>query len=418
MVERRVSATPGVAEEEPLLSRSLRLFADAAGRLVRRDPSPTRSDRRRWDRQLHLVMVGDDVRAGGGMAAVAEIYRRHGLFEARRIVYVPTYVSNRATAMLWHFAKAFANISRQLAYGNVSGLHIHTAARGSFWRNLSIAGLAKLFGKPYILHVHDGYFAVFYQHQGKLRKRLVLWALGAAHRVVCLTRSWGDVIQAIDSRIAVSVVPNPVVPDVATLQRRTPDRIANGLVLFLGRLNAQKGVIDLLDAAAHLAGDFPRLRLVLAGDGETELVQEMIRERGLADRVELPGWVSGSTRADLLSRAQILVLPSHFEGLPMAILEAMELGIPVVATRVGGIPDIVRNGVDGYLVPPRDTQALAEALARLLRNPEHALELGRSGRARVHQHFLPEHVLPQIERIYDDVFISMAGPDAHASRQR
>ena len=139
---------------------------------------------------------------------------------------------------------------------------------------------------------------------------------------------------------------------------------------------------------------------VIAGNGTVETARERAAALGLADRVEIPGWVDAATVSSLLATADIFVLPSHNEGLPVAILEAMGAGLPVVATPVGAIPELVIANENGILVPPGSASALAGALAALIRNPELRIRLGNSARHRVERHFRLEGTAERFVTLY------------------
>jgi glycosyltransferase involved in cell wall biosynthesis len=165
-----------------------------------------------------------------------------------------------------------------------------------------------------------------------------------------------------------------------------PPPTANRLVC-VGRLCEQKGQLLLLEAIERLGGEGISLQLVLAGDGEMRPdVERAIAERGLADSVTITGWIDiERVRAELL-RADALVLPSFAEGLPVVIMEAMALGRPVISTLIAGIPELVRDGIDGFLVPSGDVQALADAIRRFLLLDEHSVaRMAASCRERVRE---------------------------------
>jgi glycogen synthase len=155
-------------------------------------------------------------------------------------------------------------------------------------------------------------------------------------------------------------------------------------VLFLGRLHRQKGVDTLIRALPLLP---PEATVTLVGDGpERATLRRLASDLGVADRVTVTGFVPHGMVPGLLAGADVVVLPSRYEELGTALVEAMAAGRPVVASHVGGIPELVRDGVDGLLVPPDDAAALAKAVTRVLANPVLAAELGASGRARVAGH--------------------------------
>jgi len=160
---------------------------------------------------------------------------------------------------------------------------------------------------------------------------------------------------------------------------------ASRSLVCVGRLTPQKGQLLLLDAVAALRAEGVELELTLAGDGELRpALEQRIRELGLEKAVAITGWVSSGEIRALLRSARALVLPSFAEGLPVVIMEALAMARPVVASWVAGIPELVRPGESGWLVPPGDTAALIEALREVLCAPAHELDRrGRSGRERV-----------------------------------
>ncbi len=169
-----------------------------------------------------------------------------------------------------------------------------------------------------------------------------------------------------------------------------PDRRDDeGFFLFVGRLRIRKGVEVLFDALAALGdGAGPSLRI--AGDGEHRRALERAASRfGVAERVEFLGRRDAAEIRSLLRRCRALVVPSTYEGMPLVILEAMEEGTPVVASRVSGIPEVVSDRVTGWLVPSEDPGALAAALGDAWMDPEEARRRGRAGRERLDRDFRP-----------------------------
>ena len=171
------------------------------------------------------------------------------------------------------------------------------------------------------------------------------------------------------------------------------------LVVAVSRLNPMKGIDDFLEAAALLAGRFPEARFVIVGDGSSRReLEAQTRMLGLLERVVFTG-----TRLDvetILAQAAISVAPSLSEGLSNVVLESMAAGLPVVATRVGGTPEILDDGVTGLLVPPCDALALAGAIGRLLGDEALALRLGAAARTRAVHHFSAQHMVLQTESLY------------------
>ena len=190
----------------------------------------------------------------------------------------------------------------------------------------------------------------------------------------------------------------PRAPMLAALGLEEGDRVIG----LAGRMTPQKGHEFLLEAVARLAPRFPRLRCVLAGDGPLRaMLEARAAALGITHRCRFLG--PRADVADVLSVVEIVTLPSRSEGLPFALLEAMALGKAVVASTVGGNPEVVEDGRTGFLVPTADVAALADALARLLDRPDEAGAMGARGRVRVRDHFTLTRTTRALEELYLDL---------------
>jgi glycosyltransferase involved in cell wall biosynthesis len=174
------------------------------------------------------------------------------------------------------------------------------------------------------------------------------------------------------------------------------------LVGSVGRFRPQKGYADLLVAMKQVKENAPTARLLLVGDAELQAdLEAKAMSLGLDEVVTFAG-----VRTDvpeILTALDVFVLASLWEGMPNAILEAMAAGLPVVATAVGGTPEVVVDGVTGLLVPPRDPTALAQAITRLLDDPDLRQRMGRAGRERVLQHFSVEQMVKRTQTLYEQL---------------
>jgi glycosyltransferase involved in cell wall biosynthesis len=158
--------------------------------------------------------------------------------------------------------------------------------------------------------------------------------------------------------------------------------------LFVGRLRIRKGVEVLLEALKGL----PECRLLIAGDGEHRTALERrAAELELGAAVRFLGRCEAARVRGLLRRARALVVPSIYEGMPLVVLEAMEAGVPVIASAVSGIPEVVEDGGTGWLVPPEEPEVLADALAEAWSDPAEAARRGAAGRRRIDEQFRPAH---------------------------
>jgi glycosyltransferase involved in cell wall biosynthesis len=179
----------------------------------------------------------------------------------------------------------------------------------------------------------------------------------------------------------------------------SPDELVVGIV---GRLVPIKDVATFLRAMSLLGEGLPRLKVVVAGDGEDRpALQRIAADLGLNDRCRFLGW-----RSDLPSiyaALDVLALSSINEGTPVSIIEGMAAGVPVVATRVGGVPDVVRHGRDGLLVEPRNPQALASAISQVLSDRILAESLGSEGRRSALAQFDISRLVSDIGALYSEL---------------
>lgn len=340
-----------------------------------------------------IVMLGTDLRSPGGMTAVVQAYKAGGLFEEWPVRYLATYHRAGAMNKLWTAALALVRFCAWVAAGQVCAVHAHVAARGSFWRKSVFLLIGSAAGARTVFHLHDGSFPAWYASRGGMARRIVRWVLRRMDCVVVLTQGWRVPIANIEPRARLAVLPNPVI-----LPMRRASPVASE-VLFLARLWREKGIYDLLAAAATLRGRVPDLHLICAGDGDLVQVQEQAQQLGLADKVTLPGWVAGEAKDRLFERACVFVLPSHAEGLPMGVLEAMAWGVPVIAANVGGIPEALGTEA-GVMFAPGDVAALATHLEHLLADAVLRRRLGAAGQRRAAEFFGSERVLTALGALY------------------
>lgn len=347
-----------------------------------------------------IVMIGTLPDTQGGVSAVVGVLRAGGLFERCGVDYLPTHRDGKTWPKLRTALQGWLRYLSFLITRKVALVHGHMASRASFWRKLFFFLPAFFLRVPVVVHLHGGEFQQFHgKESSSWARRLIRFVFEHAARVIVLSESWRTWAQMTFPAARVQVVHNPVaIPAPAPFSAR-----ATQTLLFLGRLGKGKGTYDLLEAVARLVGRFPDIRLLLGGDGELEQVQARAAALGIAEKVDLLGWVDGDDKRALLAQTAVYVLPSYNEGLPMSVLEAMAAGLPVVATAVGGIPAAVTDGSEGFLIAAGDIQALADRIARLLEDAELRKLMGERARQRAISTFSMEKIVAQIEDIYREL---------------
>lgn len=223
------------------------------------------------------------------------------------------------------------------------------------------------------------------------------WAYKAAHAVVANSSA----ARAQLERENVGADKLRLIPNGLDLSRFTPrpPRSVRRRVVMVANLRPEKGHDTLLAAAPRILAHFPDATFTLAGDGPRRApLEALARELGVASRVRFLGECRDV--APVLAEGDLFVLPSRSEAFPNALIEAMAAGLPVVATDVGGIPEVVRPGDNGQLVPPDDPGALAGAVMALMDDPETAARLGRSAREDVERHYSIDRMVRRFEDLY------------------
>jgi glycosyltransferase involved in cell wall biosynthesis len=336
--------------------------------------------------------------ARGGMRSVVVNYRDDGFIDQQGITLIHSYADKGFVGRQLLLIRALISYLFRLLTQKVELVHCHAAMRGSFWRKALFAGLARRFGVPVLLHLHGSEMKGFYESQSPRVRRLIARQLELANAVLVLSDSWKKFILEIAPRSKTIVVPNYVrVPD--SLERPARQDVT---VLFLGLLGQRKGIYDLLEAFARARRQNPMLKLVVGGNGEIAEAKRLAHKLGVEESVTFLGWIDEAKRREMLTHSDIFVLPSYNEGLPMSVLEAMAYGLPVIATPVGGISELITDGLDGRLVAPGDVAALERELLDLARAPELRHALGEAGHRRVTEHYADTVVLPLLHSIYDE----------------
>lgn len=198
---------------------------------------------------------------------------------------------------------------------------------------------------------------------------------------------------------------NQITEDQRALLRKEL-QIQQGQIILgsVARIDPKKDLITLLRAVAQVARSHPEVRLLVIGGGFPDYLQKLetlVHSLGIKTRVDFLGFRNDAQA--LLSICDISLLSSITEGLPNALLESMLLGKPIVATSVGGVPELIRNGIEGWLVPPRKPECFANRIIDLIENPDHATRMGAAGRSKAQRNFSSESLVQNTQQIYSEL---------------
>ena len=292
-------------------------------------------------------------------------------------------------------------------------VHIHTCSGFSFYRATLDMLVAKQHGCRVVLHIHGAAFDVFHAQAGFPGRRMIAWSLERADRVIALSDGWRDKLRAMAPKAHVVVVENAVDAPAAVTGK---DDDAPCHFLLLARMDVWKGIDDLLDACATLPADGLKFEVTLAGPagsaGDAAELDRKIRSRSLEETVRYVGEVIGEGKADLLRMADAYVQPSHHEGMPIAILEAIAHGLPIVATRVGAVPEVITHGLEGQLVSPHAPDELARAMQELAANRQRRGAMSRAARELAESRFSVSRLRDDLVAVYDDLTTVRSGDES------
>lgn len=338
----------------------------------------------------------------GGISSVVMNYTGSPLTRDYSLDVIETHADGNGRYKAKVMLKAVVQATKRALTAPPDIVHVHVGDFPSLYRKALILLPFRLAKSKKLLHFHGAAFVSQYEAKGPLEKWLVRRIICSFDKVICLSRSWQDDLRRLFGVRNSVVVQNSVpLPD-ETAPKRAPG--APLQLLFLGLIGDRKGLFDLLDAAEILAEQGVDVRLDVGGVGEVERLEARIEASAqLKSRIRFHGWVGLERRRELCLAANVFVLPSYAEGMPMAVMETMAFGLPIVSTPVGGIPELVAPGRNGYLVTPGDVTGLAAAIRTL--NDDEALraQMGRRSRQVIETGFDFATHLSRIGDVYDSL---------------
>jgi len=294
--------------------------------------------------------------------------------------------------------KRMINLDRILRNGNFSTIHLLSTGGLGFFRNTLHILIAKRYAVKSIFHLL-GQIDDLYRNSGFFLRRMVSFCLDRADVNIVQSPLLAEFVRHITRSPVYSIVNGVKVRDMTP-----PDGFAHSLgdrvrVITLGYLGHQKGTFDILNVVKRIKNDHPELEFVFVGGGEVELFRNKAVEMGISGHTIFLGSVEDAVRIKLLQEADIFLLPSHAEGQPIAILEAMSAGLPVISSTVGSIPEVVMEK-NGFLIPPGDLELLQRYLSILVRDGKLRENMGRNNALEAKYKFQVERVINQIDEIY------------------
>lgn len=341
-------------------------------------------------------MIGPNPSGKGGIASVASGMIKAGFLQKHNIEYIISHEYTGSVLKGLVFLRAEALVLSKCIFDRPTVVHIHASIKGSFFRKSMILWTVRLFGCKTIFHLHSGYFKQYVAESNSFRRWWMQKTLKKSTIVIALSKSWAAFLTEFAPGCNVEVIPNSIaLHNVNSHLTEMPFRI-----LFLGVITESKGVFELLEAVSILKPSFPEIKLILGGSGDLNLLNAKAEVLGIAANIETPGWIEADKKNEELANASIFALPSHHEGLPMSMLEAMSAGKAVIVTPVGGIPEVITDGENGLLVPVKSSEVLASAIRRLFENKTLHQTLKINARNTIVTTYQSDVVLTKLSALY------------------
>lgn len=307
-----------------------------------------------------VLMVGPSIKLKGGIATVIKNYQSFDFFNKDfKVNYMGTIFTDNKFVNILIFPIVIVRYF--IAIFNKDIIHIHMASYGSFKRKAILVRIAKMFDKNVILHVHGAEFHLFYEKSNDKFKMYIKHILDKVDYVIALSEEW---------KMRLGKITNTDIVVIYNSVNIASKNLYNQLALnitFMGRMDARKGVYDLLDIATAIKKIDRNLVITLCGDGDKDEVESIVRKRML-DNVVVLGWIDKDKKEDVLNNTLINILPSYNEGMPMSILEAMGRGIPTISTIVGGIPEIIKNNENGFIIEPGNKREMVRLIEFIVKD--------------------------------------------------
>lgn len=313
----------------------------------------------------NILLVGPCTeRTKGGMATVIKSILNDDVLNKRfHIEYV---VSHAEIAFLPKFLLAIKALGKIcFEHRNFEVLHLHVADGASFYRKGIMAVFAKMVGMKVIFHLHAAGFDNFYSRLSWFGRKFASLFFHSSSKIVVLSEFWKKYLIEEGVTKNIIILSNSI--NTNMYKRFINPNCEFLSFLFLGRLCKRKGIYDLLEVINKLKNDknTTGIKFFVAGDGDIEGVSRLVNHYGLKETIHVLGWVDDHAKIELLKKVDFIVLPSYEEALPMSLLEGLASGKILISTNIGGIPDLISDGVNGFLLKPGDQNGLFDTFIKI-----------------------------------------------------
>ena len=343
-----------------------------------------------------VLIVATSHKTHGGITAVINAHKRGAQWQKYHCRWIETHRDGGTFCKLAYLLRGFTEYVFLLPWYDI--VHIHVGAPPSAIRKTVFLGLAKLCRKKTIVHLHA------FSPESSIRSNrrgVYKYLFEYADRVIVLSKYWQREVRETFPDLSpekVRILLNPCVAEVRTEKYETKKQL-----LFAAVLNGRKGYADLIRAFAKIAPKHEDWKIVFAGSGEIEQAKELAKRLRIENQTEFLGWVNGEKKDRVFKESAAVCLPSYAEGFPMTVLDAWAYGKPVIATPVGGLPDMATDGKNVLMFEPGDINALADKMEVIITDESLRKRLSDEALKLAQTTFNPENINRQLGEIYKEV---------------
>jgi glycosyltransferase involved in cell wall biosynthesis len=345
-----------------------------------------------------ILMVGPAFDCPGGIAAAAEMQYQYLVSKKYKVFFLASTIEGRFIYRVFYTFASYVKFIKMIATHKIWLIHIHSSSNRSFYRKLFYIIIARRLGKKVILQIHPERFHHFYRSAHNYIRGYIKRIFKEVDAIIVLSSSIKRSFSEISPQSNIIVLSNPVCSSLFKCKKAEDKK--EKIILYMGWLVPEKGVYDIVEVIPEILERYPSARFVFCGKKENNGFRPAFKNSPFKDKVLIRDWVVGEAKVDLFCRSYMLVLPSYSEGFPNVILEAMSSSLPIVATSVGAIPEVIKEGINGLLIPPGDREALKEKIIWLLENPESCKQMGAANKELVSRKFDIEIVGKDLVNIY------------------
>ena len=337
-----------------------------------------------------ILHIGSNINGRGGIPKFLRSYSE--LFEEWN--YIRATSNGNVTNRTLVYMKSLILLFIALVKGQIEIIHIHSSAAVLLHKVAVYIIVSSLFGKKILLHIHaSGFEDLCKSHTNWLK-----WLFKKIDLIICVSKDIDSIVKRYQLSTKTILLYNLIDKPFPTYIKKIDTKTH---FLFMGEIIERKGIYDLLEVLKEHKSYFEgKMILSIAGGGNTQKLFKLINQYQIRDLVNYLGWIDSEEKAIAYSQADVFILPSYSESFGLVNLEANSYGLPVISTKVGGIPEIIHHGENGILVSPGKNEEIFKSMRYLMENNSIRKKMGERGKEIASQ-FYPEEIENQLRRIYD-----------------